>query len=310
MKDYVSILTPCYNCEEYIGVYLEKILKQSYDYIELVIVNDGSSDRTEEIIFEYRDKIEKRGYKLNYYKQENSGVGGAIQSGLKIMTGTYFCWCDCDNFYDDSYVQKKVDIFNSNPNCNIVRSDGYMFYEGDVEHPYYRFAQNNTDLLKKRLFLNSIVEKNFHFGCAMIRTSAFDTVCSNRDIYPSRYGQNWQILLPILYYYDAYYIDEPLFFYMSRKDSITGQSHTKEKMLEMQNGHERILIETIQKMNIRDAKYYIGIIRRKYIERRIWVADTYHDEKLKEKEIQNLKRFDRILNRLQYFKLFPKYRKI
>ena len=165
-------------------------------------------------------------------------------------------------------------------------------------------------MFKKRLFLNSIVEKNFHFGCAMIRTSAFDIVCPDRDIYPSRYGQNWQILLPILYYYDAYYIDEPLFYYMNRKGSITGQSHTKEKMLEMQNEHEHILIETIQKMNIRDSKYYIGIIRRKYIERRIWVADTYHDDELKWKELQNLKRFDCVLNRFRYFKLFPKYKTI
>lgn len=68
MNNYVSILTPCYNCEEYIGVYLEKILRQTYDFIELVIVNDGSFDRTEEIILGYRDKIGKRGYKLNYYK--------------------------------------------------------------------------------------------------------------------------------------------------------------------------------------------------------------------------------------------------
>lgn len=308
MEPWVSILTPCYNSEKYIGTYLDKILQQTYDNIELVIINDGSTDNTEHIIKSYQSKIKLRGYRLIYYKQKNKGLGAAINQGLKLMTGDFFCWCDSDNFYANEYVEKNIDVFLSS-NCNIVRCDGYLYYDDDLEHPYHQFSKYNTDKFKKRLFLNAIVEKNFHFGCAMIRTSAFDMVCPDREIYPSRYGQNWQILLPVLYYYDAYYIDEPLFFFINRKDSISSSSHTRDKMLEMQNDHEKILLETIKKMQIKDAKYYEGIIREKYIKRRIWVAETYRDQELLEKSKKELSEFQKFCNRRKYFCLFPKYRK-
>ena len=309
-KPLVSILTPCYNTERFIKNYMLKLLKQTYKNIELVLVNDGSKDNTEKIIKSMIPTMKKHGFKVVYKYQDNKGVGGAINTALKIMTGDFFCWCDCDNYYDNTYVEKNVKVFVDNPDCNIVRCDGSFFYENDLKHPYRFFSDGDTNPFEKRLFLNAIVEKNFHFGCAMIRTSAFDKVCKSRDIYESRKGQNWQLLLPMFYYYDSYYIDEKLFNYVSTVGSITNNSNSKEKMLELQNEHERILFETIKRMHIRDEKYYLGIIKRKYIERRIWVANTYNDEEMLKQETLNLEKFDKFSNKMKYFVLFPKYKKV
>jgi len=304
----VSIITPCYNTEKYIKSYINKILKQTYNNIELVFINDGSTDKTEDIIKKETKKIQRRGYKLVYKKKKNGGVGSAVNLGLKLMTGELFCWCDCDNFYEDNYVEKNVEVFINNPYCNIVRVDGNMYHEEDMRKPFSSFAINNTNKFKKRLFINAITEKNFHFGCAMIRTSAFDKVVKDRDIYESRYGQNWQILLPILYYNDSYYIDEKLFNYIYSSESITGTTNTYEKLLAGQNEYEKILLETIEKMHIKDARYYNGIIKRKYIVRRINLAQAYNDKELLEKEKKNLKKFDKFYNKIKYFVLFPKYK--
>ena len=83
-----------------------------------------------------------------------------------------------------------------------------------------------------------------------------------------------------------------------------------EKRLLAQNEHEKILLETIKRMNIKDARYYNGIIKRKYILRRIMIAEEFKDEELINKEKDNLKKFDKLSNRIKYFVLFPKYRKI
>ena len=177
-----------------------------------------------------------------------------------------------------------------------------------MKNPFSTFAKDNTNIFKKKLFINAITEKNFHFGCAMIRTSAFDKVVKNRDIYESRQGQNWQLLLPMFYYYDSYYIDEKLFNYIHTSGSITNQNNTEEKLLDAINEHEKILLETIKRMNIKDAKYYERIIKRKYINRRISLAEIYHDEEMLKKEKKNLKQFDSIFNRIKYFVRKPKYK--
>ena len=307
----VSILTPCYNTEKYLNSYIDKIIKQTYDNIEIVFINDGSTDNTEKLIKNGIKKLEKRGFKVIYKKKENGGLGSAINLGLKLMTGEFFCWLDCDNFYEDTYVEKNVKVFLDNPSCNVVRCDGCLYYEDDMKKPYAYFSDGNTDKYQKKLFMNAIVEKNFHFGCAMIRTSAFDKVVKGRDIYESRQGQNWQLLLPMFYYYDSYYIDEKLFNYIYTRGSITSQNHNNmEKRLLAQNEHEKILLETIKRMNIKDARYYNGIIKRKYILRRIMIAEEFKDEELINKEKDNLKKFDKLSNRIKYFVLFPKYRKI
>ena len=83
----VSIITPCYNCERYIQRYIDFIQKQTYKNIELIFVNDGSTDKTEEILNENKEVIEKIGMKVVYVYQKNKGLGGASNTGLNSITG-------------------------------------------------------------------------------------------------------------------------------------------------------------------------------------------------------------------------------
>ena len=69
----VSIITPCYNGEPYLDQYFDSILKQTYQHLELIFVDDGSTDRTSEIAENYREKLEDRGIRYILLKQENRG---------------------------------------------------------------------------------------------------------------------------------------------------------------------------------------------------------------------------------------------
>ena len=67
----VSIITPCYNGENYVQRFLDSILAQTYSSIELIIINDGSIDNTEKIVYGYKESLKTRNIKLVYIYQEN-----------------------------------------------------------------------------------------------------------------------------------------------------------------------------------------------------------------------------------------------
>ena len=97
-KPVVSIITPCYNGEKYIKRYMNSILEQTYPYLELIFINDGSNDCTEEIVLSYEEKLQNKGIKFVYLKQKNKGQAAALNSGLKKFNGEYVTWHLKDTF--------------------------------------------------------------------------------------------------------------------------------------------------------------------------------------------------------------------
>ena len=76
MKELVSIITPCYNGEKHVHRLLESVLNQTYTNIELILVDDGSTDETKKIVLSYQEKFTEKKLKLNYIYQENKGLAG------------------------------------------------------------------------------------------------------------------------------------------------------------------------------------------------------------------------------------------
>jgi len=272
-KPLVSIITPCYNSEKYIGRYLDSIMRQTYKCIQVIMVNDGSTDGTEKVIYSYQQRLEGSGIVFTYVFQKNKGVGGAVNTGLKAIKGEYFTWCDNDDFYDDQYAEKCVQYVHGHPECNILRYDGYILLEDNLTKPMRRFSDGNTEKYKRNLFDNAIFEKNFHFGCALLKTAAFDAVNPDREIYESREGQNWQLLLPMFYRYDADYIDEPLFYHVYRKNSVSNitAQQSVEKQFAQLDEYEKILNESLKGLNV-DIERYRNLIAVKYIKKKFVLA--------------------------------------
>ena len=291
-KPLVSILTPCYNSEHYVERYLNSILKQVYDNIQLIVVNDGSTDSTEKIVLSYMRKFEERGYTLTYVYQENKGLGGAINTSLKYIEGEYFTWCDSDNFYTDDYVKECVDFFENNNHCSILRCDGYIVNENDINTVIAKMSHGKQYLYCEDLFVNMLLEKNFHFGCAMIRTNSFDEVNPKREIYESREGQNWQLLLPVLYKYKAYYIDKPMFYFVYRADSvsnITKRQDLKSRLKQVEE-YEAIIIQSLNSIEMSDLERerYFRLLKIKYSKIRLRYAFEYRNKELVQNEYSYL----------------------
>jgi glycosyltransferase involved in cell wall biosynthesis len=278
-NELVSIITPCYNSECWISRYLESILFQSYKKIQLIIINDGSSDRTEEIVFSYKNSLINEGIELEYLYKKNGGLGSAINDGLKLIKGNFFCWCDSDNFYDKDYILLKYKFFQEHLDISIVRCDGNIVFNENINKIINNLAKNNEDIYKSDLFYNALLVKNFHFGCAMIKTEDFDKVVKNRNIYESREGQNWQLLLPMLYHYKSGYIDKPLFYFVIRSDSI---SYSKRSVIEKIKQYEEyfnILNNTLKNMKISEYEKCLMLIMDKYYKQIYKYAFYYKTDK-------------------------------
>ena len=93
----ISVIVPVYNTERYLSKCLDSILNQTYDDIEVIVVNDGSTDNSELIIKEYVNKFPN---KLKYYKKENGGLSDARNYGVEKAIGDYLCFVDSDDYID------------------------------------------------------------------------------------------------------------------------------------------------------------------------------------------------------------------
>lgn len=212
----VSIIIPCYNGESVINRSIESIYNQSYKNIELIVVDDGSIDNSKEKILGWEENFCQKGYILKYIYQNNRGLGGAIDTGLKYVTGEYLTLLDADDYYLPESVLKRASFLDNNSEYAAVRSNGWMvsgkekklFVESQEE-------KENTDIFSALIFGRT----NNWAGTYMVRTNILFDFYPDRNIYPSRFGQNMQIMLPVAYRRKFGFIDEPLMVYEIHENS-------------------------------------------------------------------------------------------
>ena len=104
----LTIIVPIYNCEKHITRCLDTICNQTYRNIEIVLVDDGSTDNSYKICLKYQN-MDKR---IRLYKQKNSGASSARNFGLSVMSGEYFTFVDSDDYLEETMVEEFVDRIN------------------------------------------------------------------------------------------------------------------------------------------------------------------------------------------------------
>ncbi len=102
----LSVILPVYNGEEHIGKCIESIFHQTAGNLELIIINDGSSDASEEVIREAIEVGDKGGLEVRFVSQENQGVASARNQGIEMARGEYVMFVDQDDFLARDYCQR------------------------------------------------------------------------------------------------------------------------------------------------------------------------------------------------------------
>ncbi|MFP7470623.1 glycosyltransferase family A protein [Niallia taxi] len=126
----ISIIIPVYNVEAYITRCLDSLKNQTYKHIEIVVINDGSTDNSLSIV----EEIGKTENRIRIYNKENGGQASARNLGISIARGEYFMFVDSDDYLDNNAVQACVEIVNSQQ-CDLIVFDYYKVNkQGQKQH--------------------------------------------------------------------------------------------------------------------------------------------------------------------------------
>ena len=110
----VSVLMPVYNGEKYIAQAMDSVLSQSYRDFELLVIDDGSTDASAEIIASYSDK------RVRYVANPtNLGLAGARNRAIEVSSGEYFAWLDCDDISRPDRLIEQITLLDANPNMGL-----------------------------------------------------------------------------------------------------------------------------------------------------------------------------------------------
>lgn len=287
----VSMITPCYNGAKYLPKFLESVLQQSYKNIEFIFIDDGSTDNTKDIVSNYSNEFHDAGIKLVYIYQKNQGQAAALNQGLAIFTGKYLTWPDSDDILHMDNVKNRVEFLEHNPSCNIVLCDSEIVdIAGNTIRPYKRLPPEGEDTI----FKDMILERNIYYagGAYMVRTSAFLECLPRKKIFVSHGGQNWQMLLPVLYSNKCEYLHETLYFIVEHDDSHSRDPKTFDQLLSRTFEHEAILINTINSINeipTDEKLQYQKIIERKYRRKRFSLAVSFKKQAEAKRYMNDLK---------------------
>lgn len=242
----------CFNGAGFIKRSFESILAQTWPKIELVFVDDGSTDDSYDVTLGYQSRFDQRGYELKVIRQENAGFVNALYKAYTHTTGKYLQLLDVDDYIMPESTQLQAEFLDGHPDVDVVRTDGYMVPEGDLDNTTHRLRKGKAVEEYQDIFLDLVTgRENNWAGTYMVRLEPIKQFYAERPFYISKYGQNLQFLLPLTLNKQAGYIDRPLFKYVRVPGSLSNQS-TYAKLRENIDGYWDIRHHMLMMLGVAD----------------------------------------------------------
>jgi glycosyltransferase involved in cell wall biosynthesis len=163
----VSVIMPAYNGERFIAQAIESVLMQAYSNWELIVVDDGSTDQTSEIISTFHDR------RIVYIHQENRGQAAALNRGLESARGEYITTLDIDDWFTSNSLGDRAIFLANHPEYDVVYGDG--FFCDPQGNQLQRFSELRTGEVVGDVF--DVILSNSFFGTGanvMVRKSALE----------------------------------------------------------------------------------------------------------------------------------------
>ena len=125
MNPLVTSIIPAFNREKYIAEAIESVLNQTYRNIEIIVIDDGSTDNTPRILSSYNGKIK-------YFLQPNSGASAARNSGISKASGDFISFLDSDDLWEKNKISLQMECFENNPGIDICLCNTKIFSEKKI----------------------------------------------------------------------------------------------------------------------------------------------------------------------------------
>ncbi len=188
----VSVVMPVYNGERYLREAVESILNQTFSDFEFIIIDDGSSDISADIVRSFRDE------RIRFNQQENQGLAATLNRGIEVARGEYIARQDQDDISLPERLAKQVKYLDSHPECGMVGTWAEIYLEEKKTERAHRHPSDNITLQYELLFNNPFVHSSM-----MLRKSALEQVgrySTDRERQPpedyelwSRIARNYEV---------------------------------------------------------------------------------------------------------------------
>ena len=270
MRHLVSVVVPIYNTEKYLAETVDSILASTYKDIEVILVNDGSTDGSADICRKYQNADPR----VIYIEQENAGVVAARNRAVSIAKGEFILPVDSDDCIAPTYIEKAVAVMREHDNVGIVYCKAEFIGDrhGEWEMPPYTLPQ--------MLWGNVIIE------ASMFRREDWEKVGGYKPCMES-YCEDYDFWLSIIELSrDVHKIQEILVYYRVRNESRT-------KQLEMD----------IDKQ-IKGAKQIYDMHKNLYIENADFIIPRFMEE-----NIILRKKFEFLKSRIPFYGFLKKFRR-
>lgn len=210
VKGLVSVIIPVFNRAELVGTAIESVLAQTYRNIEIIVINDGSTDNSRAVIHDYADKFPVQVIAVD---QVNTGQTRARNNGIRIARGEYIAFLDSDDTWETDKLEHQVPLFKGNVGlvyCGIneINPDGTLIRTVPCE-PGIRGNIHRYLLVQNRMTGGSVVVTRK----ALERVGLFDETF--------KAAENWDLWIRISREFEADYVDKALVNYLKHPDNMS-----------------------------------------------------------------------------------------
>jgi glycosyltransferase involved in cell wall biosynthesis len=210
-----SVIIPSYNHQEYIIQAVTSVINQTYENIEIIVIDDGSTDLSLKYLKEMSDP------RLKVISQANSGAHAAINRGLSLAKGDFLAILNSDDLYYNRRIEKAIDFFEMNPNIEFISTWIELINKNDrtigikegwsnlepwrIERPEKSYQMTNDFTLNSLMWNFVATTSNF-----IMRRSVFEAIGSMRNL---RFAHDWDYLLRIVCKFKCHLLPETLIKY-------------------------------------------------------------------------------------------------
>lgn len=225
----VSVIVPVFNVVDYVDKCIESILKQTFQDYELIIVNDGSTDGSEQKCREW----EKKSHNIVFVSQNNRGVSAARNEGLSISKGEYVAFVDGDDYVEPNYLEEMVNCAEENQDAEIILC-GYKYDDSGEVSEYGFFSENKSFDRTDRISLicraigvyEEDIKRKTHVGTPWAKLYSRKFLTDNKIVFDEDMPRMQDLIFNICCFNNltkGIYINMYLYCYVVRNDSTVNK---------------------------------------------------------------------------------------
>lgn len=249
----VSVILPVYNGSFFLKESIDSLLEQSYLNIEIIIINDGSTDDSERIIKGYSD------HRIRYFNQKNKGLAKTLNRGILLSRGQYIARQDQDDFSEINRIEKQVNFLFKNPSVDMVGSNGRIWI-------YNKKTNTSTKLplTSNQLKIATLFDNYFLHSSILIRKIVFKKIGLYSEDIERQPPEDYELWSKLTRRFCVSNLEESLINYRKTKASMSQRASSDYKLRIIKLSIENIIWTTGNSINIYEVENLINLIHKNY----------------------------------------------